>query len=69
MGMVLARVGEGRDDNRRDQRHQGRKATRPTHSVRNDNYNRCGMAGHWAKACRIAKHLVELYQDSQMGKM
>ncbi|GAV91214.1 LOW QUALITY PROTEIN: hypothetical protein CFOL_v3_34613, partial [Cephalotus follicularis] len=26
------------------------------------NYNRCGMEGHWYRACRTAKHWVDLYQ-------
>ncbi|XP_059311187.1 uncharacterized protein LOC132062667 [Lycium ferocissimum] len=25
---------------------------------------RCGGSGHWARTCRMAKHLVELYQTS-----
>ena len=29
---------------------------------------RCGMTGHWAKVCRTAKHLCELYQASQKEK-
>ncbi|GAV85003.1 hypothetical protein CFOL_v3_28443, partial [Cephalotus follicularis] len=28
------------------------------------NCNRCGMEGHWYRACRIAKHWVDLYQAS-----
>ncbi|XP_051130807.1 uncharacterized protein LOC127251239 [Andrographis paniculata] len=26
--------------------------------------NRCGIEGHWANTCRIAKHLADLYQAS-----
>ncbi|XP_057780168.1 uncharacterized protein LOC130998775 [Salvia miltiorrhiza] len=29
---------------------------------------RCGMTGHWARTCRTAKHLADLYQDSIKGK-
>ncbi|XP_070010622.1 uncharacterized protein [Nicotiana sylvestris] len=29
---------------------------------------RCGGKGHWAKICRIPKHLVELYQASLKNK-
>ncbi|XP_012854500.1 PREDICTED: uncharacterized protein LOC105974002 [Erythranthe guttata] len=29
---------------------------------------RCGMTGHWAKVCRTAQHLVNLYQDSKRDK-
>ncbi|KAK9713771.1 hypothetical protein RND81_06G050500 [Saponaria officinalis] len=29
---------------------------------------RCGITGHWASECRIAKHLVDLYVASQKGK-
>ncbi|KAK9671226.1 hypothetical protein RND81_12G014500 [Saponaria officinalis] len=29
---------------------------------------KCGITGHWAKECRTAKHLVDLYVASQMGK-
>ena len=29
---------------------------------------RCGMTGHWAKVCRIAKHLCDLYQASLKEK-
>ncbi|GAV88207.1 hypothetical protein CFOL_v3_31630, partial [Cephalotus follicularis] len=28
------------------------------------NCNRCGMEGHWYRACRTAKHWVDLYQAS-----
>ncbi|GAV60227.1 hypothetical protein CFOL_v3_03758, partial [Cephalotus follicularis] len=28
------------------------------------NSNRCGMEGHWYRACRTAKHWVDLYQAS-----
>lgn len=30
--------------------------------------HRCGMMNHWAKNCRTAKHLVDLYQESLKGK-
>ena len=30
--------------------------------------NRYGMIGHWGRTCRIAKHLVDLYQTSQKTK-
>ena len=32
---------------------------------------RCGMEGHWSHTCRMAKHLVDLYQASlkDKGKM
>ncbi|GAV72133.1 hypothetical protein CFOL_v3_15622 [Cephalotus follicularis] len=30
--------------------------------------NRCGMKGHWYRACRTAKHLVDLYQTSLKEK-
>ncbi|GKD19888.1 uncharacterized protein Tco_1209046, partial [Tanacetum coccineum] len=29
---------------------------------------RCGSVNHWARACRTAKHLVDLYQQSQKNK-
>ena len=29
-----------------------------------NNYHRCGMKGHWSRACRTPKHLVDLYQAS-----
>ncbi|KAM6542061.1 hypothetical protein CsatB_006508 [Cannabis sativa] len=29
---------------------------------------RCGIKGHWARACRTTKHLVDLYQASVKGK-
>ncbi|XP_059315011.1 uncharacterized protein LOC132065580 [Lycium ferocissimum] len=29
---------------------------------------RCGGSGHWARTCRTAKHLVELYQASMKRK-
>ncbi|XP_057802701.1 uncharacterized protein LOC131017961 isoform X2 [Salvia miltiorrhiza] len=29
---------------------------------------RCGMTGHWARTCRTAKYLADLYQDSIKGK-
>ena len=29
---------------------------------------RCGMTCHWARVCRTAKHLVDLFQASQKGK-
>ncbi|XP_074283931.1 uncharacterized protein LOC141608481 [Silene latifolia] len=29
---------------------------------------KCGITGHWAKECRTAKHLVDLYTASQKGK-
>ncbi|KAM6548217.1 hypothetical protein CsatB_019893 [Cannabis sativa] len=28
----------------------------------------CGIKGHWARACRTAKHLADLYQASVKGK-
>ncbi|GAV75897.1 LOW QUALITY PROTEIN: UBN2 domain-containing protein, partial [Cephalotus follicularis] len=31
---------------------------------RKGNCNRCGMEGHWYRACHTAKHLVDLYQAS-----
>ncbi|GAV88635.1 hypothetical protein CFOL_v3_32059, partial [Cephalotus follicularis] len=31
---------------------------------RKGNCNRCGMEGHWYRACRTAKHWVDLYQVS-----
>ena len=24
--------------------------------------HRCGMKGHWSRACRMAKHIVDLYE-------
>lgn len=30
--------------------------------------HRCGMEGHWARTCRIPKHLVDLYQSSKRSK-
>ena len=24
--------------------------------------HRCGMKGHWSRTCRMAKHIVDLYQ-------
>ncbi|GAV84678.1 hypothetical protein CFOL_v3_28120, partial [Cephalotus follicularis] len=35
---------------------------------RKGNYNRCGMEGHWYRACRTAKHWVDLYQASLKEK-
>ncbi|GAV73828.1 hypothetical protein CFOL_v3_17311, partial [Cephalotus follicularis] len=35
---------------------------------RKDNCNRCGMEGHWYRACRTVKHWVDLYQDSLKEK-
>ncbi|GAV58473.1 hypothetical protein CFOL_v3_02007, partial [Cephalotus follicularis] len=32
------------------------------------NYNRCGMKSHWYRACRTAKHWVDLYQASLQEK-
>ena len=29
---------------------------------------RCGMKGHWSRTCRMAKHLVDLYQASTKEK-
>ena len=29
-----------------------------------DTCYRCGMEGHWSRTCRMAKHLVDLYQAS-----
>ncbi|CAM8932298.1 unnamed protein product [Rhodiola kirilowii] len=29
---------------------------------------RCGTKGHWAKVCRVPKHLCELYQKFEKGK-
>ena len=40
------------------------------HKHDNDNVcNRCGLTGHWSRACRTPKHFVELYQASIKGKM
>ncbi|GAV87158.1 hypothetical protein CFOL_v3_30584, partial [Cephalotus follicularis] len=38
-----------------------------THN-RKGNCNRCGMEGHWYRACRTAKHWVDLYQASLKEK-
>ncbi|GAV58835.1 hypothetical protein CFOL_v3_02368, partial [Cephalotus follicularis] len=35
---------------------------------RKGNCNRCGMEGHWYRACRTAKHWVDLYQASLKEK-
>ncbi|GAV60484.1 hypothetical protein CFOL_v3_04014, partial [Cephalotus follicularis] len=35
---------------------------------RKGNCNRCGMKGHWYRACRTAKHWVDLYQASLKEK-
>ncbi|GAV66927.1 hypothetical protein CFOL_v3_10436, partial [Cephalotus follicularis] len=32
------------------------------------NCNRCGMEGHWYRACRTVKHWVNLYQTSLKEK-
>ncbi|KAJ9539332.1 hypothetical protein OSB04_032065 [Centaurea solstitialis] len=36
------------------------KKEKPTSST----CNRCGMGNHWARTCRTARHLMELYQKS-----
>ncbi|GAV82555.1 hypothetical protein CFOL_v3_26006, partial [Cephalotus follicularis] len=35
---------------------------------RKGNCNRCGMEGHWYRACCTAKHWVDLYQASLKEK-
>ncbi|GAV60393.1 UBN2 domain-containing protein, partial [Cephalotus follicularis] len=35
---------------------------------RKDNCNQCDMEGHWYRACRTAKHWVDLYQASLKEK-
>ncbi|GAV57638.1 hypothetical protein CFOL_v3_01175, partial [Cephalotus follicularis] len=36
--------------------------------VKKGNCNRCGLEGHWYRACRTAKHWVDLYQASLKKK-
>ncbi|GAV67279.1 hypothetical protein CFOL_v3_10785, partial [Cephalotus follicularis] len=44
-------------------RGRGRERGRGPQSKRG-NCHRCGMEGHWYRACRTAKHWVDLYQAS-----
>ena len=45
------------------------KGKKPMQKHDNDNAcNRCGLTGHWSRACRTPKHFVELYQASIKGK-
>ena len=45
------------------------KGKKPMQKHENDNAcNRCGLTGHWSRACRTSKHFVELYQASIKGK-
>ncbi|XP_012839850.1 PREDICTED: uncharacterized protein LOC105960224 [Erythranthe guttata] len=34
----------------------------------NESCHRCGVKGHWSRACRTPRHLVDLYQASIKGK-
>ncbi|KAM6560399.1 uncharacterized protein LOC133032314 [Cannabis sativa] len=46
------------------------KGKGPQNNTRRNSENlcsRCGIKGHWARACRTAKHLVDLYQSSVKG--
>ena len=36
----------------------------PSHKFKST-CHKCGMTGHWAKECRVAAHLVKLYQDEK----
>ncbi|XP_012851783.1 PREDICTED: uncharacterized protein LOC105971476 [Erythranthe guttata] len=38
------------------------------HNNQNESCHRCGVKGHWSRACRTPRHLVDLYQASIKGK-
>ncbi|XP_012833516.1 PREDICTED: uncharacterized protein LOC105954393 [Erythranthe guttata] len=38
------------------------------HNNQTESCHRCGVKGHWSRACRTPRHLVDLYQASIKGK-
>nr|XP_016496654.1 PREDICTED: uncharacterized protein LOC107815557 [Nicotiana tabacum] len=54
-----------RRDNRRKQK---RDYENPKANSSETICYRCGGKGHWSKACRIPRHLVDLYQASRKSK-
>ncbi|XP_012844094.1 PREDICTED: uncharacterized protein LOC105964129 [Erythranthe guttata] len=38
------------------------------HNNQNESCHKCGVKGHWSRACRSPKHLVDLYQAPINGK-
>ncbi|GAV60070.1 UBN2 domain-containing protein, partial [Cephalotus follicularis] len=45
-------------------RNPGQSSNAGQAQIKRGNYHRCGMEGHWHRACRTAKHWVDLYQAS-----
>ncbi|GAV81275.1 UBN2 domain-containing protein, partial [Cephalotus follicularis] len=49
---------------RQKRRNPGQSSKDEQTQNKKGNYNRCGMEGHWYRACRTTKHWVDLYQAS-----
>ncbi|GAV60022.1 hypothetical protein CFOL_v3_03553, partial [Cephalotus follicularis] len=55
-------------EQRQKWRNPGQSSNAGQAQSKKGNCNRCGMEGHWYRACRTAKHWVDLYQASLKNK-
>ncbi|GAV64029.1 hypothetical protein CFOL_v3_07547, partial [Cephalotus follicularis] len=55
-------------EQRQKWRNSGQSSNAGQAQNKKGNCNRCGMEGHWYRACRTAKHWVDLYQASLKEK-
>ncbi|GAV61511.1 hypothetical protein CFOL_v3_05038, partial [Cephalotus follicularis] len=61
-------LGREKGQQRQKWRNPGQSGNAEQAQNKKGNCNRCGMEGHWYRACRRAKYWVDLYQTSLKEK-